>query len=152
MAVERLPRPSDPVVSRVKERYHRLLASGADEHEWAYAWRAELNRGGFRAVDFVMDEVVDAAGVDGLVYDAAVARTPSLELALRVIDRSPSFGIPPVVVPHYTSPELRARLVRVFTTMHQSASGREILSSLGIDRFDVPREEPYERLREYLDR
>jgi len=26
--------------------------------EWPYAWRAELNRGGFRTVDFLMDEVV----------------------------------------------------------------------------------------------
>ncbi len=49
----------DPVVRRVQERYHRLLAEGADPHEWPYAWRTELNRGGFRAVDFLMREIVD---------------------------------------------------------------------------------------------
>ena len=43
---------------RVSARYHQLLAHGADPHEWPYAWRTELNRGGFRAVDFLMDEVV----------------------------------------------------------------------------------------------
>jgi coenzyme F420 hydrogenase subunit beta len=43
---------------RVAERYHRLLAEAPDANEWAYAWRAEINRGGFRAVDFLMDEVV----------------------------------------------------------------------------------------------
>lgn len=36
------------------------MDSGADPHEWAFAWRTELNRGGFRAVDFLMDEVVRA--------------------------------------------------------------------------------------------
>jgi coenzyme F420 hydrogenase subunit beta len=48
-------------VSRsVRERYHDLRDGGADPHEWPYAWRTELNRGGFRAVDFLMDEVVRA--------------------------------------------------------------------------------------------
>ena len=50
---------SDPVVRRVQERYHKLLEEEADPHEWPYAWRTELNRGGFRAVDFLMREVVD---------------------------------------------------------------------------------------------
>jgi coenzyme F420 hydrogenase subunit beta len=51
----------DPRARRVSERYHRLLEEAPDEpNEWAYAWRVELNRGGFRAVDFVMDEVVDS--------------------------------------------------------------------------------------------
>jgi len=50
----------DPVVERVGSRYRRMLDDASDPHEWAYAWRTELNRGGFRAVDFVMDQVVDA--------------------------------------------------------------------------------------------
>lgn len=49
----------DPAVQRVAARYHDLLEE-ADANEWAYAWRRELNRGGFRAVDFLMDEVIDA--------------------------------------------------------------------------------------------
>jgi len=43
---------------RVSERYHRLLEEAADPREWSYAWRTELNRGGFRAVDFLMEEIV----------------------------------------------------------------------------------------------
>jgi len=49
----------DPEVRRVRERYHRLVDGGADPHEWAYAWRTELNKGGFRAVDFLMAEIVE---------------------------------------------------------------------------------------------
>lgn len=44
----------------VADRYRRLLAEADDPREWAYAWRTELNQGGFRAVDFLVEEVVDA--------------------------------------------------------------------------------------------
>jgi coenzyme F420 hydrogenase subunit beta len=49
---------TDPQVAAVAERYERAVADRDDPHDWAYAWRSELNRGGFRAVDFLMDEVV----------------------------------------------------------------------------------------------
>jgi coenzyme F420 hydrogenase subunit beta len=52
-------RRTDAGARRVAERYHRLLAEAPDSNEWAYAWRSEINRGGFRAVDFLMDEIVD---------------------------------------------------------------------------------------------
>lgn len=58
MTATSVPGSRDRDVVRVTERYRRLIAEGADPHEWAYAWRTELNRGGFRAVDFLMDEVV----------------------------------------------------------------------------------------------
>ncbi len=50
----------DPTARRVSERYHGLLEGADDPNEWAYAWRKELNRGGFRAVDFLADEVIDS--------------------------------------------------------------------------------------------
>lgn len=43
----------------VQRRYHALLDQKANPHEWAHAWRSELNHGGFKAVDFLMREVVD---------------------------------------------------------------------------------------------
>ncbi|HLA67262.1 MAG TPA: Coenzyme F420 hydrogenase/dehydrogenase, beta subunit C-terminal domain [Acidimicrobiia bacterium] len=60
MTTSVVPVSPDADVARVSSRYHRLMEEGADPHEWAYAWRTELNRGGFRAVDFLMEEVVDA--------------------------------------------------------------------------------------------
>ncbi len=50
----------DSKTLRVSERYRTLRDGGSDPNEWAYAWRRELNRGGFRAVDFLMDEVVES--------------------------------------------------------------------------------------------
>lgn len=54
------PASADPRLTRVRARYHELLEEAADPNEWAYAWRTELNRGGFRAVDFLMEEIVRA--------------------------------------------------------------------------------------------
>ncbi len=60
MAGRRAGRSLDPRVERVRARYRRLLEEADDPHEWAYAWRSEINRGGFRASDFLMEEVVEA--------------------------------------------------------------------------------------------
>ncbi len=48
----------NPVSREVIDRYRRLLDEGADPHEWAFAWRTELNRGGFPAYELLMEEVV----------------------------------------------------------------------------------------------
>ena len=49
----------DDLTKEVQGLYHRLLEEGTDPNEWAYAWRSEYNRGGFKAVDFLMEEVIN---------------------------------------------------------------------------------------------
>ena len=49
----------DHLTREVQGRYRTLLEDGADPNEWAYAWRSEYNRGGFKAVDMLMDDVVN---------------------------------------------------------------------------------------------
>lgn len=51
--------------SRVQERYRLLLKTATDPNEWAYAWRTELNRGGFPAVRFIMDQIVKSQKCTG---------------------------------------------------------------------------------------
>ena len=48
----------DARTQSVLARYRSYLEEGADPREWAYAWRTEINRGGFRAVEFLMEEIV----------------------------------------------------------------------------------------------
>lgn len=50
----------DNLTDEVQARYRKLLLDEtSDPNEWAYAWRSEYNRGGFKAVDMLMREVVD---------------------------------------------------------------------------------------------
>lgn len=57
--VERPEKPLDTCSSEVIERYEQLLEAGANPHEWAFAWRTELNRGGFPAYELLRQEVID---------------------------------------------------------------------------------------------
>ncbi len=54
MTIDKLDSRSVEVI----ERYRSLLETDADANEWAFSWRTELNRGGFPAVDLLMEEVV----------------------------------------------------------------------------------------------
>ncbi|MBI5157978.1 MAG: Coenzyme F420 hydrogenase/dehydrogenase, beta subunit C-terminal domain [Acidimicrobiia bacterium] len=75
------PLKRDPVTMRVSARYEAMLDSGGDPHEWAYAWRTELNRGGFRAVDFLMDRVVAAGRCVGCASCVTVCPVDVFEYA-----------------------------------------------------------------------
>lgn len=46
-------RSVDSKTQRVGELYRSLRDKGADPNEWAYAWRRELNRGGFERLIFL---------------------------------------------------------------------------------------------------
>ena len=48
----------NPASKQVIDRYRRLLDEGADPNEWAFAWRTELNRGGFPAYELLEEEVI----------------------------------------------------------------------------------------------
>ena len=50
---------NEKLIQSVQKKYHDMLDQDVDPYEWGYAWRSELNKGGFRAVDFLMREVVD---------------------------------------------------------------------------------------------
>ncbi|MCK5710094.1 MAG: hypothetical protein KAI07_06100, partial [Deltaproteobacteria bacterium] len=49
----------EKLVQAIQKKYHEMLDEGVDPYEWAYAWKSEINRGGFKAVDFLMREIVD---------------------------------------------------------------------------------------------
>jgi coenzyme F420 hydrogenase subunit beta len=70
-----LPRRKDPKVAEVGDRYRELLASADDPHEWAYAWRTEINRGGFRAVDLLMEEIVETGKCIGCASCVSICPT-----------------------------------------------------------------------------
>lgn len=84
------------------------------------------------------DTLVDGATVDSLVFEALMREEPELATRVRVVEQSPPFGIPPVVVHPELEPELRQALETALLTMHETPEGREALAVLGIDRFVLP--------------
>lgn len=91
-----------------------------------------------RSIAAVMDGLADGAAVDSLIFDFASQRTPRIAQQIAVIDHSPDFGIPPVVVPRSLPPARKAWLKGLFLSLHTEAEGRAVLVPLGIERFQEP--------------
>lgn len=100
-----------------------------------------------KTVQAVADRLVDGGAVDSLVYDFMLANAPRYGTDTRVIQRSESWGNPPVVVHPRIDPDLRDKLKQVFLTMHEDPLGRSALASLMIDRFIPTDESAYDPVR-----
>ncbi len=59
----------------IQTRYRSLVDESADANDWAYAWRSELNRGGFKAVDFLMREIVETGKCVGCAACVTICPT-----------------------------------------------------------------------------
>lgn len=99
-----------------------------------------------KSVKMVAAGVVDGAAVDNLVFKGLLKQRPEIGNRVRVIEKSPPFGIPPVVVRKRMDPELRERLRDLFLGMHRHAAGRQALESLGFERFTRGREADYDAI------
>jgi phosphonate transport system substrate-binding protein len=99
------------------------------------------------AIRAVAGGMADGAAVDSLVYDYAVARDPSLAEKVKVIHRSPNFGIPPVVVSPFTRPQVKADLQSLLLEMADDPASSEALASIGVERFVVIDDGVYDSVR-----
>ena len=104
------------------------------------------------AIRAVADGLADGAAVDSLVYDFVVSRDPALGENLRIIHRSPPFGIPPVVVSPNVRPQLKAELQTVLFSMADDpqGEGQRALQAIGIDRFVTIDDSAYASVRDLL--
>ena len=100
------------------------------------------------AIRAVANGVADAAGVDSLVYAFAVQREPELAQKVRIIHRSPPFGIPPVVVGPDAPAGWITTLRDIFLNMHTDPAGQEALAAIGADRFVLIDDAAYDTVRE----
>lgn len=100
------------------------------------------------AIHAVASGLADGAAVDSLIYTYLLAREPDLRGRLRIIHRSPPFGIPPVVVSPNIRPQLRAELADIFLTMNENPQGQAALAILDIDHFTPLADSAYDSARE----
>lgn len=102
------------------------------------------------AIRAVASGVADGAAVDSLVYEFAIARDPSLADKVRVIHRSPDFGIPPVVISPFTRPQIKADIQTLLLGMANDPTAKDALASIGIDSFVLIDDGAYDGVRELL--
>lgn len=97
-----------------------------------------------RSVDAVAAGIIDGAAVSSVVYSHQIDRKPSVARRTRVLERSPSFGVMPVVVSTRIAPDERARIRSVLLSIHLDAEAAEAMVFLHIDRFEVPASDLYD--------
>lgn len=91
-----------------------------------------------RSILAVASGVVDGAAVDSHILDGMVAHEPGLARQVRVLRRSPPFGIPPVVARTSLPDATRARIREALLGLDSEPEGLSQLRELHIERFSVP--------------
>ncbi|MEW6401320.1 MAG: phosphate/phosphite/phosphonate ABC transporter substrate-binding protein [Chloroflexota bacterium] len=102
------------------------------------------------AIRAVASGVADGAAVDSLVYEYAIARDPSLADKVKIIHRSPDFGIPPVVVSPFTRPQVKADLQSLLLDMSNDPDAQDALASIGVESFVMIEDSAYDGVRELI--
>jgi phosphonate transport system substrate-binding protein len=101
-----------------------------------------------KSIESVAKKLVDGAAVDSLIYDYLAAKSPTYTRLTRVLEKSPPYGIPPVVVNKGVDRALAAKVRDVFLSMHSDPKGKAILANIMVDRFIVPKDRDYDSVRE----
>lgn len=104
-----------------------------------------------KSVEMVAKKKADAAAVDSAVYAYMLAEDSPYAKQIRIIHRSPEFGIPPVVVPPGLPVFLKNKIKEILLAMHLDPEGKNILSAMRIDRFVEVPDSNYDLVREMRD-
>ena len=81
-----------------------------------------------------------------------MAERRSIASRVRIIGRSPSFGIPPIVVHPALDPKLKESLRRAFLSLHQDERGRALLRRARFDHFALQDDAAYDGIRRMMGR
>ncbi|MCG3206908.1 MAG: hypothetical protein FOGNACKC_00507 [Anaerolineae bacterium] len=103
-----------------------------------------------KAIQAVAEGVAAGAAVDSLVLDYALQRDSNLAQRIKIIHRSPPFGIPPVVISPNLSPRQKAELQQILLDMPANPAGQQILAELGFDRFTILDDHVYDSARQVI--
>jgi len=100
------------------------------------------------SIKAVYEGLVDGAAVDSLVFEYILDRNADYASRLKVIDKSPPYAVPPVVVRPGLDSKLKEQLQNLFLNMHKDEKGKIILNSLAIDEFVLQNDKAYDSVRE----
>lgn len=96
----------------------------------------------------VSERLAEGAAVSSQVYEYMTYKKPGIISRTRIIEISPPFANPPVVVSGKIDPFLEQRLNAILLNMDKDEEGIKILSKVMIDRFVSINDGDYEPVRE----
>ncbi|MFA4955513.1 MAG: phosphate/phosphite/phosphonate ABC transporter substrate-binding protein [Candidatus Methanoperedens sp.] len=118
---------------------------GKDEQgkkNWFYTYSHD------NSIIAVAEKLSEGAAVDSLVYQYMKETHPEIISKTRIIEISPPFGIPPIVVSKDIDPYLEEKLRGIFLDMSNNEEGKRILANIRIERFTTLNDSAYDSIRE----
>jgi len=95
----------------------------------------------------VADGQADGAAVDSLIWEFINRVDPALTAKTRIVEKSPPYGIPPVVIGPGLDPALKKQLKEIFLALHEDAQAAPLLEKIHIDRFAEGNDAMYDTVR-----
>jgi phosphonate transport system substrate-binding protein len=86
-------------------------------------------------IEAVAERVADGAAVDSYVWEYLNQHQPALTAKTRIIQRSRTYGFPPIIYRAGVEPVLRQKMADALLTMDYDAEGRQLLQELMLDGF-----------------
>lgn len=104
-----------------------------------------------KSIKAVSQGLVEGAAVDSLVWEYLSKVRPESTSGTKIIQKSPPYGIPPLVVRPGLRKEIKDSLRKTLLEIHNSAEGREILEGMMVDRFVAGDDSQYDSVRKMKD-
>jgi len=99
-----------------------------------------------RSVLAVAHRLADGAAVSSIIFHYMLEKDPALLKSVRIIEWSPSFPSPPVVVRKSMPAAQRELIFEILLNLDRTEEGKEILSAMGIDGFTGAANDDYASL------
>ena len=96
----------------------------------------------------VAEGLADGAAVDQLIWDFMDITDSTYTSRTKIIEKSPPYGIPPVVVHPDLDDDLKRGLQAALLTLHEDKQASILLRQLQIDRFEAGDDTMYESVRQ----
>jgi phosphate/phosphite/phosphonate ABC transporter binding protein len=107
---------------------------------------AVFTHGHDTSIQAVNRGTVEAATVDGLIFDYLAQTDPESIRNVKIIEKSTEFGIPPLIVRSDMDPKLKSILQDYFLFLSETPGGHALLRPLMIDRFVEGNERAYDNI------
>lgn len=91
-----------------------------------------------KSVESVAYGLADGAAVDSLIFEDMKRTNATAVEHIRIIQISPEFGIPPLVVSPGTDKSIKQLMLSTLLKMKDDPSGREILKKIHTEKFILP--------------
>lgn len=102
------------------------------------------------SIQMVNRGIIDAASVNGLIYDHMEEFDPDEVKQTKIIEYSDWYGIPPVVTPKNLDPKKFKMYQNLFLNLDKDVLGKQILSRLNVDRYTVVQDSMYNSIRQLM--